>query len=167
MGEIGLSYVLSWATQTDAGANPSTFDLDYALAELTAAYGLFELGAGLEVLDGNGTKGFATPLATLHRFQGWADKFLTTPAAGIEDIYVNAVVDLSAIVGLDGLSIALAYHDYESEQSSADYGSEWNASIAARFSSVNFMLAYADYREGVLEAARDTSKFWIQIEHVL
>ena len=28
---------------------------------------------------GDGT-GFVTPLATLHKFQGWADKFLSTPA---------------------------------------------------------------------------------------
>jgi hypothetical protein len=35
-------------------------------------------------------KGFTTPLATLHKFQGWADKFLTTPVNGLADLYVNA-----------------------------------------------------------------------------
>ena len=28
-----------------------------------------------------------TPLATLHKFNGWADLFLTTPNAGLEDAY--------------------------------------------------------------------------------
>ena len=34
-------------------------------------------------------KGFTTPLATLHKFQGFADKFLTTPANGIRDTYIE------------------------------------------------------------------------------
>ena len=28
---------------------------------------------------------FRTPLATPHKFQGWTDKFLGTPPAGVED----------------------------------------------------------------------------------
>ena len=36
-------------------------------------------------MEGNGVKGFTTPLASLHKFQGWADKFTATPANGIED----------------------------------------------------------------------------------
>ena len=31
------------------------------------------------------TGAFNTPLATLHKFNGWADKFLTTPADGLTD----------------------------------------------------------------------------------
>ena len=62
--------------------NPLDFDLDYRLAELTATFRQFGLGVGhgdhgRQLACG---KGFTTPLATLHKFQGWADKFLTTPA---------------------------------------------------------------------------------------
>jgi hypothetical protein len=35
---------------------------------------------------GDGT-GFATPLATLHKFQRWADKLLNTPDDGVEDLF--------------------------------------------------------------------------------
>ena len=118
------------------------------------------------MLDGNGAKGFTTPLATLHKFQGWADKFLTTPANGIEDTYVNATANLKAIGGMDSLGIVLSYHDYQAEEVSADYGSEWNASIAAKLKKVNFMLKYADYTEGVLASARDTEKIWMQVEFI-
>jgi hypothetical protein len=35
---------------------------------------------GYELLGSdNGEYGFATPLATLHKFNGWADQFLGTP----------------------------------------------------------------------------------------
>ena len=47
------------------------------------------LNAGYEVLGADNGVGFATPLATGHKFQGWADKFLTTPGDGIEDVYIG------------------------------------------------------------------------------
>ena len=166
VGKVKLAYIASWATQSDYADNPLSFDLDYVLAEVTASYKQFGLGAGMEVLDGNGAKGFTTPLATLHKFQGWADKFLATPANGIEDTYVNVVANLKALGGLDTLGVVLSYHDYEAEHVSADYGSEWNASIAAKVKKVSFMLKYADYQEGVLASARDTEKFWMQVEFV-
>src|SRR5688572_16598222 len=165
-GKVKIAYLASWATQSDAGENPGSFDLDYATAELTATWKQFGLGAGMEILEGNGAKGFTTPLATLHKFQGWADKFLATPANGIEDTYVNATASLKAVAGLDTLGLVLSYHDYQAENISADYGSEWNASIAAKFKKLGFMLKYADYQEGVLASARDTEKLWVQIEFI-
>ena len=166
VGKVKIAYLASWATQTDAGDNPLNFDLGYTMAELTASYKQFGLGAGMEVLEGNGAKGFATPLATLHKFQGWADKFLTTPVNGIEDVYANATASLKAVGGLDTLGLALAYHDYQAEHISANYGSEWDASVAARFKKLGFMLKYSDYNQGVLASARDTEKIWMQIEFI-
>ena len=43
---------------------------------------------------------FQTLLATLHKFQGWADKFLTTPPNGIRDLYGSAGYTLKKAVGL-------------------------------------------------------------------
>ncbi len=87
MGAAKLSYVASYATQQETASNPLSFDLDYYLGEINAAHGPYAIGAGVEILEGTGSKGFTTPLATLHKFQGWADKFLTTPADGIDDRY--------------------------------------------------------------------------------
>ena len=50
----------------------------------------FELDADYEVLGSDGgRKGFATPLATLHLWDGWVNEFLTTPANGLRDFYVS------------------------------------------------------------------------------
>lgn len=165
-GKFKYGYLASWATQTDAGDNPLSFDLDYEFAELSATYQQFGLGVGIEILEGNGAKGFTTPLATLHKFQGWADKFLTTPPNGIEDTYVNAMVNLKAVGGLDTLGFVLGYHDYEAEHISADYGSEVNVSLAAKLKKLSVMVKYADFHEGVLASARDTEKYWLQAEFV-
>ncbi len=82
-GGVSLAYVVSYAAQRDYARNPLSFDNDYWLAELTGSRGAFSLGAGMEWLQGDGVKGFSAPLGTLHKFQGWADKFLTTPANGL------------------------------------------------------------------------------------
>ena len=87
-------------------------------------------------------------------------------ASGVEDTYVNATANFKAIGGLDSLGVVLGYHDYQAENISADYGSEWNASIAAKFKKLAFMLKYADYSEGVLASARDTEKLWMQVEFI-
>ncbi len=62
---------------------------------------------------------FSTPLATLHAHNGWADKFLSTPAQGL--------VDLSVMVGYKakGFGVAKAiYHDFSSDVGSVNYGTE-------------------------------------------
>ncbi|MFT5806450.1 MAG: hypothetical protein ACI9LG_000713 [Moritella dasanensis] len=37
----------------------------------------------------SGDYGFATPLATLHKFNGWSDQFLNTPTQGLADLYLS------------------------------------------------------------------------------
>jgi hypothetical protein len=166
VGRIKLAYSAAYATQTDYADNPLDFDLGYKAAELTATFRQFGLGVGTEIMEGNGVKGFTTPLATLHKFQGWADKFLTTPPNGIEDLYANASVTLKGVGPLDTLGFIVSYHDYDAERIAADYGSEWDASIAAKLKRFNVMLKYADYQQGELAAARTTSKLWAQLEFI-
>ena len=52
---------------------------------------VFGFKLGYEVLEGSGTAGesFQTPLATLHKFNGWADQFLLTPGTGLQDTYLQ------------------------------------------------------------------------------
>ena len=164
--KVKIGYMGSYATQSDYADNPLTFDLDYYLVEGSVTFKQFGFGLGIESMEGNGVKGFTTPLATLHKFQGWADKFLATPANGIDDKYVNLSASFKAIAGLDTLGIVVSYHDYTAERGSADYGDEINVSLAAKYKKVNAMLKFADYEEGVLASARNTQKLWAQVEYV-
>jgi hypothetical protein len=100
----------------------------------------------------------------LHKFQGWADKFLATPPNGIEDRYGSLGVTLKGVGSLDTLSVIAAYHDYDAQRIDADYGNEVDVSLAAKYKRVNVMLKFADYEQGVLAAARDTQKWWGQVE---
>ena len=165
-GKLKFAYALSYAQQSEWADNPLSFDLDYKFAEGSVTWKQFTLGAGAEFMEGNGVKGFTTPLATLHKFQGWADKFLATPPNGIEDRYGSLGVTLKGVGSLDTLSLVAAYHDYDAEHIDADYGNEVDLSLAAKYKRVNLMLKFADYRQGVLPTARDTQKWWGQVEFV-
>ncbi|MCI2284858.1 alginate export family protein [Colwellia sp. MSW7] len=79
----------SLATQSDNGDNVNNFDTNYINAEVGTTLGKITLLGGYELLGSDNGVGFSTPFATLHKFQGWTDKFLGTPGSGVEDIYVT------------------------------------------------------------------------------
>jgi hypothetical protein len=167
LSKMKLAYVASWATQEDRSANPLSFSNDYYLGELTASYRQFNLGAGYEVLQGDGNKGFTTPLATLHRFQGWADKFLTTPVHGIADLYVNAGFHKKDVGPLETLSVAASWHQFDSQRQGIDYGSELDLQLLAKFRRLAGTLKYSAYdaSTGTPLSLRDTDKLWAQVEY--
>ena len=153
-----LDWVGSYAEQSDYGDNPTDYTADYYM--LQAGLGIRNYGfkVGYEVLGGNTQplSAFQTPLATLHIFQGWADKFLVTPRLGVEDFYVGASANFGS------LALQLMWHDFQAEAASDDYGSEWDASAGYKFGTRYEVLAkYANYMADGF--ATDTTKFWIQL----
>lgn len=152
-----VNWAATYATQSDYADNPNDFDADYYFVEAGATRGSFGLKAGYEVLGGDDERNhaFQTPLATLHAFQGWADKFPTTPAAGIEDFYVGGNVTLGAV------KLDLTWHDFAADATNASYGNEWNASASWKVGkNYELLLKLADYSAD--EFATDTTKAWLQ-----
>ncbi len=161
-GTIGESFLynLEYATQKDAGANQQ-FEADYMLAEATWNVSRFSFTPGFEVLGSDeGLYGFATPFATLHAFNGWADKFLTTPAAGLEDMYFNFGVTVA------GAQALLSYHKYDANEGDADFGSEIDFSLSRKFGAVVWTAKVAEYSMGDNLGANytDTTKFWVMAD---
>lgn len=154
----------SYAIQSEYGDNPGNYDLDYYMASLgTKAYG-FDASVTYEVLEGDGTRGFGTPLATLHKFQGWADVFLVTPAGGIEDLY-GRIGYTSGEVGPFAKIIAAAiYHDFESENGGGNLGSEVDLLLKGVVSKkLSFTAKFADYN-GPAGGPADRQKVSIQVD---
>ena len=162
-GGVKLVGFASYASQQDRGDNPLDFSDDYAAAELIATLHGWSVGAGIEVLEGDGVKGFSTPLATLHKFQGWADKFLTTPANGIDDRYASLGYAAKGL-GLDSFSATVVYHRFQAQRNSTDYGSEVDAVVQAKYQRWSGMLKYAQYNADAF--ATDTEKLWMQFEFI-
>ena len=146
----------AYATQSDAGDNANDFSADYYNIEVGTKVSSVTLLAGIESLGSDNGVGFSTPLATLHKFQGFADKFLATPGQGIEDIYVTAKTTVSDI------KLSATYHDLSSDVDSIDYGSEIDLSAAyAVNKNVSVLVKFSSYNAD--DYATDTDKLWLQV----
>ena len=152
--ELNFPLNFEYARQGDYGDNPLSYDTDYLLLEGGVDTGDFRLLLGYEVFGGDESEPgmtFRTPLATLHKFQGWTDRFLTIPDAGVEDSYIT----------LTTRRLTLSWHDFSSESGSAHYGSEWDVSWQyAIGDNYTLLLKYATYDPDT--HATDIDKAWIQ-----
>lgn len=154
-----LPLVVEYASQQNYGDNPVSYSSNYFLLETGIKTANVKWTIGYEVLGGDASsngKAFITPLATLHKFQGWNDKFITTPAAGISDIYAGISGKIL------GSTSALIYHRFSAEDGSADYGSELDLSFSKKINEHwSVQLKYSLYREDGFSS--DTEKIWITI----
>ena len=102
-------------------------------------------------------RGFSTPLATLHAFNGFADAFLSTPSAGLADLYVKLAIPVA-----DGITAAFFYHDFEADQGGASYGEEYDAVCSWKINgnlSVTGKIAYFD---GTTRP--NIARIWLQLD---
>ena len=157
-----LLYTAEAAWQTDHADNPNDDSHGYFLIEPGVSFDGFSAKAGYEILTSNGRRAFQTPLATLHAFQGWADKFLTTPVTGMEDIYLRLDYTVSGAEWLDGTKLTALHHWFSAEQGSADYGTEIDFQISRKlFEHFTVALKYAHYDAEAF--ATDTDKLWLTV----
>ena len=112
--------------------------------------------------DGRPLTSVQTPLATLHKFQGWADKFLTTPPNGLRDLYANGGYGWKSVAGFDAINAAVIYHRFDSDRLNIAYGSEWDAIVSAKRGRWTATAKFADYRAKAF--ASDTRKIWLMLE---
>ncbi|MEM9254536.1 MAG: alginate export family protein [Pseudomonadota bacterium] len=160
MGKFGpLGARASYATQSDAGDSNLNYDADYYVVEGTMNIAdVVKATVGYEVLGADNGVGFKTPYATLHKFQGWADKFLVTPPDGIEDAYIGLAGKLGPV------ALAAIYHDFQAEDSSADFGTEIDLSATwPVHEMVSLQLKYADFDSDDSDRFDDTEKFWVTV----
>lgn len=161
---LALTYEAEVARQTDYRNSPTSFDLGY-----------LELGAGLkgpvhwasvgvERLDGDGRRGFQTPLATLFAYQGWADVFLTTPPAGVRDLNLSVGTTVKVGPGARPVKFQAAAHDFTDDDGSRRCGRELDLLAAVPLN----RLLTAEVRTAVFDGARpgfaDRHKVWLTLE---
>jgi hypothetical protein len=152
-------YHFEYAIQSSQSAT-NDFDAPYIAAKLGAGVKEYTVHLGYAVLGSdNGQFGFSTPLATLHKFNGWADVFLSTPAQGLVDL--NVSLSTKALGG----SWLFVYHNYSADNATAvvdDLGAEINAQYTTTINKkygVGFK--YANYSG---ESGRpDTDKIWLWV----
>jgi hypothetical protein len=101
----------------------------------------------------------------LHAFQGWADVFLNTPAAGVRDFSLGLKgggVDL--IDGAKPAHWAVFYHDFDSDNGSLSYGSELDAIFRIPVNDWLTLEAKGAVFNGADNGPADRTKFWLALE---
>lgn len=157
-----LLYTVEAAWQTDHANNTNHDSFGYYLFEPGIAYDTFSAKIGYEILSGDGNSSFQTPLATLHAFQGWADKFLTNQSGGMEDLYVRLDYTAKGLDWFDGTKFIAAYHWFDAEQGGADYGRELDLQVSRKiYDRFTVALKYARY--DAEDFATDTEKLWFMV----
>jgi hypothetical protein len=114
--ELTLKYAASVAQQEETGPSTLDYDASYFAGDLAVIFeqGGMTLGGGFEIME----SGFRTPLATVHKFNGFADALLPSKGFdnGLEDIYVYAGYTIP--VG-NGINTKVIYHWFDSESDGA------------------------------------------------
>ncbi|MET0006146.1 MAG: hypothetical protein ABW087_21325 [Candidatus Thiodiazotropha sp.] len=167
---------LEWANQNPSGDAASNLDdNDYTNIEIGGVFDVagkpVVLKVGQEVLEGNGVNALQTPLATVHAFNGWTDKFVgapggsATPAGGLVDTSVTLVLKglMSSVIGPSKLVVQ--YHKFEADNVIGgvdDYGDEWGVLFAKPFDKKWLgLIKFASFEDGGDGFSFDTDKIWL------
>ncbi len=169
-----LLYTAEYAKQDPYRDGAPTIDSHYSRIGAGGQVGPWFARIDREVLSSNnGQSAFQTPLGTNHLFQGWVDKFLVTPNAGIKDTFVTAGGKLGAF------TLLTEYHWIDSDVRFASgagtgsrYGTEWDVSVAyAVTKDLVGKLEYGSFREKdpytatATSRVRDTDKLWVTLAY--
>ncbi len=155
-----LFYDLSAAKQdrTKDATPTGTLEADYRFFGLGFR---FTKAHSLQVAQETLEPGFKTPYATLHAWNGWVDRFLATPAKGLEDTFATYKGKVGA------WTFEASHHTYKAETDGTAYGKEWNAMVGFQATKWWSLMAKASTYTGDAASApgplsKDTKKFWLQ-----
>lgn len=140
----GSTYLLEYAHQTDAAESPLDYSANYARAELSGdlAEGV-KASLGYEYLGSDNGTGYRFPLATLHKFNGYADRFTSTPASGLGDLYASVGTTVAGEIQL-----ALTYHHFWDDGLDLSLGNEVDVVLSKALSERVTVLAKGAVFEG-------------------
>ncbi|PIP79213.1 MAG: hypothetical protein COW84_09995, partial [Gammaproteobacteria bacterium CG22_combo_CG10-13_8_21_14_all_40_8] len=154
MGELNWGYEAEFATQeTD---NTASINTDYYHFSTTLGNNSITGQLGYEVHTADQGVAFQTPLGTNHAFNGWADKFLGTPADGLEDLYVGAIIPAA------GMNFKLFYHDFSANKGNTNYGTELDFVAVKKFAK-NYAVTFKYASYSADSFSKDTDKLWVML----
>lgn len=180
-GLYQLAYNATVARQTDYRSNTADYSLDYWGGDVAGTFDIWTVKASYESLEGDGTRGFTTPLATTHAFQGWADAWVQ-PLGGNKG-FVDGLQDFNLTLNakprwratyLFNIDVIVRWHDFQDERTGAHLGNEWDAQVQAAINPrLSAALKYADFERddavprGTATPPPSRTKVWFTLEYRL
>jgi len=171
-------------TQLQQKSMTDNVDAMYMNLDVGANISGFLVGLNYEVLGGAdkdkvGGDSFQTHLATKHKFNGWADQFLTTPSAGLADLNIRGGYKFGTAGKIIGIYHAFAAAADGNNQmvdptkniSAGDaYGQEFDIAYSLAVPSVNglnLLVKGAMFMDDDKTSYRtkDTTLAWVQLDY--
>lgn len=162
-GDRTLTWSAEYAVQTDAGANPADYSLDFQAAAVGLQSPRWSVGAGYERFDGDGVSGFQTPLGTGHGFLGWSDVITTTPAFGVRDLFLRGHLGVPAWGRT--LRLAAEAHVFHDADGDLELGRELDLSASLPLDARWSVELKAARFDGEHAAFGDADKAWLTLEY--
>jgi len=162
-GGVRLALNGSVARQSAYGGNPNPYAATYTALEGAVSIADHTATLSREVLGADARAGaaFQTPLASLHKFNGWADVFLTTPTQGLRDTTVGLT---GPWPGVKRVTYAVAHHWFGADVGGARHGREIDASLGLTTGRIAWLAKLARYEAQAFGV--DVRKLWVQAEIV-
>ncbi|MDR7114345.1 hypothetical protein J2X41_000222 [Caulobacter sp. BE254] len=180
VGLYQLAYNATYAKQSEYHGNTPNFDLAYFGGDVAGTFDIYTVKASYESLEGNGTRGFTTPLATVHAFQGWSDAFVSP---GGNKSFVDGIEDANLTFNVKprfkrtyffNTDFLVRYHDFDDQRTGADLGREWDLQFTAAITpKLSIQLKYADFQRektvplGTATPPASRTKAWFTLEYKL
>lgn len=152
--DLKFDFEASYAQQTDHADNPLSYSADYYLVDVKTFIANLEASLRYEVLGAGGAQAFQTPLASLHKFQGEADVFLSTPIDGIADTSLSLKYNGGSFGPFKDITPTVRLHQFEADRGGATYGQEIDLAVQAKLADFKLKLALADYRADAFASDR-------------
>ena len=174
-----IGYTAEIAQQKDASleyrnAGKPTADALYYRANVDGNFNGFIVGAGYESLgEANGKDhGFTTPLATLHKWQGFADAFLGYTAGSNNYGLNDATLKVGYANKITGKLVA-TYHNFEAKKSTVGTvkaaGSEFDflyvKPITKNLKLLGKVALYRAEQNSVTGINQDIDKYMVQVDY--
>ncbi len=149
------------ARQSEYAENPTAYSAPHFSVQGVFPLGSAALTVGYDIMGSDdGRYSFRTPAATLHRYQGWTDKFLIAPPHGVTDAWFSIAGNLG------GARLTGVYHDFSAHEGGSSYGSELGFDVTYTLPnrvSLEFKIATYDPHG----YATDTTKAWLIVGYAL
>jgi len=176
---VNLNYWLEYALENVHNKVANVYDNSYYWhikvgGSIKTDYGVPFVTLGFERLD----KHFITPLATLHKFNGWADVFLKYTATsnnyGLNDYYASVGFKNRLIGKVMGV-----YHKFTAtddfQNGGDNFGDEWDLLYTrplniGKLKNLSFTLKFAKYNaddeaKNAGVGDKDTTKIWVMFTY--
>lgn len=170
-GDFSIDYQLDFAQQEDAGSNPLSYSVSYALIDLLFAYQGVQFTIGYERLGASKGGYFVAPLGSLYNFQGASGQFASNGLGNIQTGIQESFLGLGYEAGIPlwqqgivPINLSVTYHDFNADtviDNMSHLGEEWVIKASLELDDYQILVQFSEYHAD--DYAQDARHLWLSL----